>query len=107
MRQRESFTLAESAESADVTLGVVSYQRDHYEDYLMRGFEVYPHVLESHSLDAVAVAEVSRGELAGLDVGLIRDGPSLCEAAERLVNQLERFCRGRCRIRTGTSGRSE
>ena len=90
-RRRRWFALAESAETADLTLRVVNYRTGHRSDPNWESF--YAPILEFHYVDAVAVSDGVRTLLSGLDQRPLGHGASLRNAAGHLAEELERFCR--------------
>lgn len=101
-RREKVFRLAESAESADVTLRLTNYRtaqvmRPKLERLILDGTVTLverSEVIEVHYVDAIVAAGEARESLTGLDE---RDrGASLRNAASHLVDELERFCEEHC-----------
>lgn len=90
-RRRHWFELAESPETADITLRVINYRSEHRSDTNWEAF--FAPILEIHYVDAVAFAGDARGTLSGLDTRPLGQGASLRNAAGQLAEELERFCR--------------
>lgn len=97
--RRDWFRLAETAETADVTLRVINYRTAQtmmpkLERLIINGrveLVERSEIVEFHYVDAVALAGGARERITGLDE---RDtGPSLRNAASHLAEELERFCK--------------
>ena len=90
-RRRKWFQLTESAETADITLRIVNYQRKYLntEQYGVVGPDVH-----LHYVDAVAIAGTARENLSGLDQRPVGRMASLRNAASHLAEELERFAKG-------------
>lgn len=90
-RRRKWFRLAVSAETADITLRIVNYQRQYLntEQYGVVGPDVH-----LHYVDAVAIAGTARENLSGLDQRPVGRRASLRNAASHLAEELERFAKG-------------
>lgn len=94
--RRRWFRLADSRETADVTLRINRYQvahpNDHQSRYRVEAMEDC-RAMEFHSVDAVVLAGDLRERLSGLDYRCVEHGPSLRNAASQLAEELERFCK--------------
>ena len=95
-RRRNWFRLAESRETADITLRITNYRQGHPRDHEGRGrVEAMGDcwAMEFHYVDAVVLAGDLRARLSGLDHRCVETGPSLRNAASHLAEELERFCK--------------
>ena len=95
-RRGKWFRLAESAETADITLRITNYRQGHPRDHEGRGrVEAMGDcwAMEFHYVDAVALAGDLRAPLSGLDHRCVETGPSLRNAASHLAEELERFAK--------------
>ena len=97
--RRSWFRLAESAESADISLRVFNYRTSQMmlpklERLILDGQVLLverSEVVEFHYVDAAARAGDAREDLTGLDERTT--GASLRNAASHLAEELERFCK--------------
>lgn len=90
-RRRHWFQLADSFESADLTLRLVNYRTGQHWNPLFDAVYGGPQGREFHFLDAVVQGGGVRTKLSGLDERPVETGPSLRNAASHLVEELERF----------------
>lgn len=98
-RRGDWFRLAESAESADLTLRITNYYTSKVmlpklERLILDGRVTMverSEVVELHDVDAVAIGGEAREEMTGLDERTT--GASLRNAASQLAEELERFCK--------------
>lgn len=93
-RRRRWFQLADSRETADITMRINHYRVAHPNYHRSRPRKEAMedcHAMEFHSVDAVALAGDLRAQLSGLDYRCIEEGPSLRNTASRLAEELERF----------------
>jgi len=96
-RRRRWLRLADSRETADITLRIVHYRQGHPKDPLVRGGRTEAMhdcwATGYHYVDAVAVAGDARAALSGMDHRCIDERPSLRSAASHLAEELERFAK--------------
>ena len=96
-RRRDWFQLAESADTADISLRIISYRQGHPRDLEGRGGRTEAMgdcwAMEFNYVDAVALAGDRRARLSGLDYRCVETGPSLRNAASHLAEELERFAK--------------
>ena len=96
-RRQRWFRLADSRDTADITLRIVHYRHGNPTDPPVRGGRTEAMMncwaTGYHYVDAVALAGDARAALSGLDHRCIDEGPSLRNAAGHLAEELERFCK--------------
>ncbi|MCY4430427.1 MAG: hypothetical protein OXC11_08555 [Rhodospirillales bacterium] len=95
-RRRRWFQLADSAETADITLRITHYRQGNLNLSVkgQRTESMYDcWATGYHYVDAVAIAGELRRPLSGLDHRCVDVGPSLRSAASHLAEELERFCK--------------
>ena len=90
-RRRHWFQLADSFESADLTLRLVNYRTGQHWNPLFEAVYGDPQGREFHFLDAIVQGGGVRTRLSGLDERSVGTGPSLRNAASHLAEELERF----------------
>lgn len=101
-RRRHWFRLAESAETADITLRVTNYRQGNPEDN--DATTTHPDSAgwcsgrEFHWVDAVVLTGEATARISGLDYRCIDRGPGLRNAASHLAEELERFAKANYRI---------
>ncbi|MXX86255.1 MAG: hypothetical protein F4Y71_07360 [Acidobacteria bacterium] len=95
-RRNQWFRLADSAETAEVTLRITHYRQANL-NLSVRGGQTEAMLTcwatGYHYVDAVALAGDARAALSGLDHRCIDEGPSLRSAAGHLAEELERFAK--------------
>jgi len=96
-RRRNWFRVADSRETADITLRIVHYRQGNPRDPLVRGGRTEAMhdcwATGYHYVDAVALAGDARAALSGMDHRCIDERPSLRSAAGHLAEELERFAK--------------
>ena len=92
-RRRHWFQLADSFESADLTLRLVNYRTGQHWNPLFDAVYWDQQGREFHFLDAVVQGGGVRTRLSGLDERPVRTGPSIRNAAGHLAEELERFAK--------------
>ena len=95
-RRRNWFRLAESRETAEITLRITHYRQANLNLSVRGGrtetmYDCW--ATGYHYVDAVALAGDLRAPLSGLDHRCIDVGPSLRSAAGQLAEELERFAK--------------
>ena len=116
-RRKRWFQIADSAETADLTLRLVNYRTGQHWNPQWNPSVWYglrdSRGREFHFLDAVVQGGGGRTRLSGLDERPLNMGPSVRNAASHLVEELEAFCRenyaalSELRVRAGTSERKD
>ena len=95
-RRNKWFQLADSAETAEITLRITHYRQANLNPTVRGNWTVPMYGCWEtgyHYVDAVALAGDAREALSGLDHRCVDVGPSLRNAASHLAEELERFAR--------------
>lgn len=93
-RRRRWFQLADSRETADISLRINHYRVGNPKEQETKSrYEAMNDcwAMEFHIVDAVVLAGNVRARLSGLDHRCVDTGPSLQNAASHLAEELERF----------------
>ncbi len=94
MRRRRWFQLADSAETAEITLRITHYRQANLNLSVRGNLSRSMYACWAtgyHYVDAVALAGDARAALSGLDHRCVEERPSLRSAAGHLAEELERF----------------
>ena len=108
IERRRWFALAESVQTADITLRITHYRQGHPEAQLRPG-QLTCYATEYNYLDAVVRVGDLEKRLSGMDHRCVDEGPSLRNAAGHLAEELERFAKDNygalSRVRTDADAR--